>query len=46
MSGSLGRNRAVVMQLIECECGIKLSVSGVGNYLRLGRVTVTYEEFA
>ena len=27
-------NRAAVMQLIECECGIKLSVRGVGNYLK------------
>jgi len=27
-------NRAVVMQLIERECGIKLSVRGVGNYLK------------
>jgi len=27
-------NRAAVMQLIECECSIKLSVRGVGNYLR------------
>lgn len=27
-------NRAAVMQLIERECGIKLSVRGVGNYLR------------
>ena len=26
-------SRAAVMQLIECECGIKLSVRGVGNYL-------------
>jgi len=26
-------NRAAVMQLIERECGIKLSVRGVGNYL-------------
>ena len=27
-------NRAAVMQLIECECSIKLSVRDVGNYLR------------
>ena len=27
-------NRAAVMQLIERECGIKLSVRGVGNYLK------------
>ena len=27
-------NRAAVMQLIEDECGIKLSVRGVGNYLK------------
>lgn len=27
-------NRAAVMQLIESECGIKLSVRGVGNYLK------------
>ena len=27
-------NRAAVMQLIERECGIKLSVKGVGNYLQ------------
>ena len=27
-------NRAAAMQLIERECGIKLSVRGVGNYLR------------
>ena len=27
-------NRAAVMQLIEHECGIKLSVRGVGNYLK------------
>jgi hypothetical protein len=26
-------NRATVMQLVERECGIKLSVRGVGNYL-------------
>jgi hypothetical protein len=25
-------SRAAVMQLIECECGIRLSVRGVGNY--------------
>ncbi len=28
------RNRAAVMQLIERECGISLSVRGVGNYLK------------
>ncbi len=27
-------NRAAVMQLIEHECGIKLSLRGVGNYLK------------
>jgi transposase len=27
-------NRAAVMQLIERECGIKLSIRGVGNYLK------------
>ncbi len=27
-------NRAAVMQLIEQECGIKLSIRGVGNYLK------------
>ena len=27
-------NRAAVMQLIECECGIRLSVRGIGNYLK------------
>ncbi len=27
-------NRAAVMQLIECEYGIKLTVRGVGNYLK------------
>lgn len=27
-------NRAAVMQLVERECGIKLSVRGVGNYLK------------
>ena len=27
-------NRAAVTQLIERECGIKLSVRGVGNYLK------------
>src|SRR4030066_1369886 len=27
-------NRAAVMQLIERECGVKLSVRGVGNYLK------------
>ena len=27
-------NRAAVMQLIKRECGIKLSVRGVGNYLK------------
>lgn len=27
-------NRAAVMQLIESECAIKLSIRGVGNYLR------------
>lgn len=27
-------NRAAVMQLVERECGIKLSVRGIGNYLK------------
>ncbi|RFC35695.1 MAG: Winged helix-turn helix [Candidatus Nitrotoga sp. LAW] len=27
-------NRTAVMQLIERECGIRLSVRGVGNYLK------------
>ena len=33
MEFALGK-RAAVMQLIERECGIKLSVRGVGNYLK------------